>query len=88
MRQFRSQFLDDLPGLFSDRTGYKDVGNEELTSELHHRIGQLKVELDGLKKHPTSSAKAKRSTDRPRAPAETYTKAVLAAGAGERSTYR
>lgn len=50
IRQWRRQLLDDLPALFSDRRGHKDKGNEELTSELYRQIGQLKVELDWLKK--------------------------------------
>lgn len=50
IRQWRRQLLDDLPALFSDRRSQKDKGNEELTSELYRQIGQLKVELDWLKK--------------------------------------
>ena len=39
-----------MPGVFSDRRQKKDKEAEEMTSELYRQIGQLKVELDWLKK--------------------------------------
>jgi transposase-like protein len=50
IRQWRKQLLNDLPGLFSDGRTRTDKENEELISELYRQIGQLKVELDWLKK--------------------------------------
>jgi transposase-like protein len=50
IRQWRRQLLDELPSLFSDRRGRTEKESEELTSELYRQIGQLKVELDWLKK--------------------------------------
>jgi putative transposase len=50
IRQWRKQLLDDLPGLFSGGRTRADKENEELISELYRQIGQLKVELDWLKK--------------------------------------
>jgi len=40
----------ELPGVFSDRRQKKDKESEEMTSELYRQIGQLKVEMDWLKK--------------------------------------
>jgi hypothetical protein len=43
--------LEELPMLFSDkRVGSRDKEQEELQSELYRQIGQLKVELEWLKK--------------------------------------
>ena len=50
IRQWRQRLLDELPQLFSDRRKKADEGSEELQSELYRQIGQLKVELDWLKK--------------------------------------
>ena len=50
IRQWRQKLLDELPGMFSDRRQKKDKDTEEVTSELYRQIGQLKVELDWLKK--------------------------------------
>ncbi len=41
---------DELPSLFSDRRSRKEKEGEELLSELYRQIGQLKVELEWLKK--------------------------------------
>lgn len=48
--QWRKQVLKELPSLFSDRSRKQDRDKEELVSELYRQIGQLKVELDWLKK--------------------------------------
>jgi putative transposase len=48
--QWRKQILKELPTLFSDHTKRNDKDQEELISELYRQIGQLKVELDWLKK--------------------------------------
>ena len=50
IRQWRQKLVDELPGVFSDRRRKNDKGTEEETSELYRQIGQLKVELDWLKK--------------------------------------
>ena len=50
IRQWRQKLLEEMPGVFSDRRQKKDKQNEEMTSELYRQIGQLKVELDWLKK--------------------------------------
>ena len=50
IRQWRKQLLEELPRLFSDRRRKQEKNEEELRSELYQQIGQLKVELDWLKK--------------------------------------
>lgn len=50
IRQWRQKLLEELPSLFSDRRKKKDKEGEELLSELYRQIGQLKVELEWLKK--------------------------------------
>lgn len=48
--QWRKHILKELPSLFSDQSQKKEKDQEELISELYRQIGQLKVELDWLKK--------------------------------------
>ena len=50
IRQWRQKLLDELPSLFSNRRKKKDKEGEELLSELYRQTGQLKVELEWLKK--------------------------------------
>jgi transposase len=47
---WRKKVLEALPGLFSQRRKKEDLETEELLAELYRQIGQLKVELDWLKK--------------------------------------
>jgi len=42
--------LDELPNIFSGRYEKKDAQGKELIDRLYQQIGQLKVELDWLKK--------------------------------------
>jgi transposase-like protein len=48
--KWKKQAPDELPELFSDGRKKKEESSEELESELYKQIGQLKVELDWLKK--------------------------------------
>lgn len=50
IRQWRQKLLEEVPTLFSDRRKKNDQDNEELVAELYRQIGQLKVEVDWLKK--------------------------------------
>ena len=50
IRQWRRQLLEELPSIFVDGRKRSDKGSEQLTAELYRQIGQLKVELDWLKK--------------------------------------
>ena len=47
--KWKKQALEELPGLFTGGRK-KERDSEELESELYKQIGQLKVELDWLKK--------------------------------------
>ena len=48
--QWKKKLFEDLPLLFSDNRERQDKDHEELESELYRQIGQLKVELEWLKK--------------------------------------
>ena len=48
--QWKNQLLQSLPELFSRRRQNDQEHQDELTAQLYQQIGQLKVELDWLKK--------------------------------------
>lgn len=48
--KWKRQALEELPEVFRDRRGRAARAEEELKSKLYEEIGQLKVELDWLKK--------------------------------------
>jgi putative transposase len=48
--QWKKQLLESLPELFSRRRHNEQQDQDALTSQLYQQIGQLKVELDWLKK--------------------------------------
>ncbi len=48
--QWRKQALEDLPGIFSSKQAKKEKAYEEEKAELYRQIGQLKVEVEWLKK--------------------------------------
>jgi putative transposase len=50
VRQWKKKLIEGLPGIFLDRRKRSEKEAEELTAELYRQIGQLKVELDWLKK--------------------------------------
>lgn len=50
VNQWKKQVLDELPGIFSSRRIQNQKEQEDLTASLYQQIGQLKVELDWLKK--------------------------------------
>ena len=47
---WKKQLLESLPELFSRRRQHDSQDHDALTSQLYQQIGQLKVELDWLKK--------------------------------------
>lgn len=50
IRRWKNTAIDEMPSLFKEAVG-KGKGNEDkLIDELYKQIGQLKVELDWLKK--------------------------------------
>ena len=48
--QWKKLALDSLPQLFTDKRAKADKDEEELKAHLFQEIGQLKFELDWLKK--------------------------------------
>lgn len=48
--QWKKQAIESLPEVFSARRQRDAQGEEVLKAELYQQIGQLKVELDWLKK--------------------------------------
>jgi putative transposase len=48
--KWKRRVLDELPGIFSNKRERDHRDNEALQAELYRQIGQLKVELDWLKK--------------------------------------
>ena len=49
--QWRRHLLETMPDLFSDRIKKLEQGRDELEAELYRQTGQLKVEVDWLKKN-------------------------------------
>lgn len=47
---WKKQLLEAAKDFFSDRRKHREKQDEELTARLYQQIGQLKVELDWLKK--------------------------------------
>ena len=50
VNKWKRQALDGLPGIFSGNHDKGIQDSEKLQAELYQQIGQLKVELDWLKK--------------------------------------
>lgn len=48
--KWKKRLLESSTGIFSDRPERDQRHQEELTDRLYQQIGQLKVELDWLKK--------------------------------------
>ncbi|ACB54538.1 putative transposase [Crocosphaera subtropica ATCC 51142] len=50
IQQWKKQLLERLPDIFSQKQEKRKKQDEELTAQLYQQIGQLKVELDWVKK--------------------------------------
>jgi putative transposase len=48
--QWKQRLLNELPDIFNNKHQKSKQDNETLQAELYRQIGQLKVELDWLKK--------------------------------------
>lgn len=48
--KWKKQLQDELPQIFSTRREKRHQDNEALLAQLYQQIGQLKVELDWMKK--------------------------------------
>ena len=47
---WKKQLLDEMPSLFASNRGKQEKKEEDFKSALYQQIGQLKVELDWVKK--------------------------------------
>jgi transposase len=54
IRQWRQHLLEVLPEVFSNRRPQQEKARDEMVAELYRQIGQLKVELEWLKKKSQS----------------------------------
>jgi len=50
INQWKRSMMQELPEIFSKKKSKQKQDTEELVSELYRQIGQLKVELDWIKK--------------------------------------
>jgi putative transposase len=69
--QWKKQLLDELPQFFSEKEkdrGKTEAETETLISNLYQQIGQLKVEVDYLKKNQGDSLEIKRGMIEPEHP--------------------
>ena len=48
--KWKQHLLEELPSIFSDKRAKTEKEKEDLEAELYGQIGQLKVELEWLKK--------------------------------------
>ena len=48
--KWKKKVLENIPEIFSNKREDSEKGAEEIQDELYKQIGQLKVELDWLKK--------------------------------------
>ncbi len=50
VQQWKKQLLDSVPSAFARKREKAEQQQEQLTAQLYQQIGQLKVELDWMKK--------------------------------------
>ena len=50
LSKWKKQVIENMPDIFSGKRKKKEKSSSELEEELYKQIGQLKVELDWLKK--------------------------------------
>ena len=63
IRNWKARAINGLTELFKDNRQKKEKENEEFIEELYKQIGQLKVELDWLKKKSGLNMPRKGSTN-------------------------
>ena len=61
IQQWKKQLLDVVPSAFAKKRDKAEQEQEELTSQLYQQIGQLKVELDWMKKNLSNCGSDKKS---------------------------
>jgi putative transposase len=85
--QWKRQLREGLPQLFADRRQKPDRSAEELQAQLYQQIGQLKVELDWLKKKLAWSVDQKRAAIEPEHPALSVARQCELVGLAHASYY-
>jgi transposase-like protein len=63
IRQWRQRLLEVLPEVFSNRRPQREKDRDELEAELFRQIGQLKVEVEWLKKNLNRSCREEARRD-------------------------
>jgi putative transposase len=66
VRQWRQHLLEMLPEVFSNRRPQQERARDDMEAELYRQIGQLKVELEWLKKNLSRSCRKEARDDRAR----------------------
>ena len=66
--QWKKRLVQELPGIFTGKQKKAQRKAEDLQGELYRQIGQLKVELDWLKKNTISSVNERRRRIEPEHP--------------------
>lgn len=66
--KWKQHLLEELPSILSNKRAKFEQEKEELEAELYRQIGQLKVELEWLKKNPSCSANKLRGLIEPMNP--------------------
>ncbi|MGI6457401.1 MAG: IS3 family transposase [bacterium] len=87
VRQWKQRVLDELPLLFSRNRDKQQTDSQELVAELYRQIGQLKVELDWLKKSLTHSPEERRRGIDPHHPQISITRQCELLGVSRASYY-
>ena len=64
IKKWKKIAISEMTQLFTDKRQRKEKDKELLIQELYKQIGQLKVELDWLKKNVAISAREKTLRDR------------------------
>jgi putative transposase len=85
--QWEKQVLEELPDIFSSRRQKGAQEEEALKAALYQQIGQLKVELDWLKKKLSGFALEKRPLLEPACPAISITRQCELVGLARSSYY-
>jgi transposase-like protein len=55
IQEWKKRLIAEAPAIFSTRRSHAEQDAEELQAELYRQIGQLKVELDWVKKRVETS---------------------------------
>jgi transposase len=80
IRLWRKHLMEQLPEVFSNRRPQQEKAREERESELFQQIGQLKMELEWLKKNHRRSCRAETNRSGKAADDDVHSPAMRASG--------